>query len=1025
MRFKILKAIGIFFVVLILLILGISTFLQTDYSKNIIKRLVEKSVSSATNQTFTIGEVETDFIRGIKLKDVSLKVEGETFVYFKEASLRYSLPLIINSFLVSKKLITLNDIALSGLDVNLIQYKSGSWNFSKIGGKKEKKEEEKKKEQKEPSDWNIILQDFLLKDAEIKIEDRRKNEVTQIDIPKINLSLKMIGITNKIELDLKDANLNVSPQQIKVKGLSTKAVYTEEKARIENLKVNFNGAEIKFDGELGNSKEPEFKFNASAYDYKVKEVGVLNAEIEGSGKYRSPQDIQAEVHIKMPNSQIRGKKIWGSIEKVTINGTELKVSNGAFKTDFGETFFEGNANLERILTKEGINEFNFNISLKDIETPEIFALIEKERKPDIINTDLNAKLNANFDVNGSWEEIDDLKAKVKIDKFQLKGDKAGEVDLKGLVEATKSNIKFDFRSNLNKVDLASILGEKKYISDITSNLGLDGSVPLGGNLLDKLTANVQAKILPSSILDIKLTQGNIDASYAKNTLDIKTLSLISDDFKLKAKGKMAEKKGTAINYQVEVKNLNFVSKFSPDLDLKGSLKANGKVQVGIMKPEVTLSAMVSDFGYKEDIEIKSVDLNGKGIVDIENPNFQVKGNFKELKIQDKNIKSVDLKARSEGKGLRGEASIVEDSKRSYEIELKLADLQSKEKDLEVSKLKLNLENTVLENKDSINIIIAPKKLSVESFNIYYRNSSAIANADLNFDGNLDADLKINNLNLGDISKVLQLEPPVQGVTSANISLQGTVDDPRIKADINAQNLGYMKFESNKAKLDLSYLNKRLDLNLNITENGREILLANGKANVDLNLKKIGENVKNANLDIAVKSSGFELSPIAALSKEIQKIDGELIIDLRMSGNLKSPELKGQAKLQEASLKIQSLRNELKITNALIDVQGQKGFLRNLEIQTNGGKGTFVGDFDFSELAYNLSGKMNNLLIEPKAVSARLDGNVNVKGSGGKIDISGKAKVERARITIPEEPEKKVDEIKFVDEEKPEEFVKIR
>jgi translocation and assembly module TamB len=142
----------------------------------------------------------------------------------------------------------------------------------------------------------------------------------------------------------------------------------------------------------------------------------------------------------------------------------------------------------------------------------------------------------------------------------------------------------------------------------------------------------------------------------------------------------------------------------------------------------------------------------------------------------------------------------------------------------------------------------------------------------------------------------------------------------------------------------------------------------------------------------------------------------------MSGNLKSPELKGQAKLQEASLKIQSLKNELKIANALIDMQGQKGFLRNLEIQTDGGKGTFVGDFDFSELSCNLRGKMNNLLIEPKAVSARLDGNVGVKGSEGKIDINGKVKVERARITIPEEPEKKVGEIKFVDEEKPEEFV---
>jgi translocation and assembly module TamB len=1019
MRPKILKAIGIFLGVLILLILGISIFLQTDYSKDIIKTLVENSVSSATNQTFTIGEVETDFIHGTKLTDVSLKVEGEPFVHSKEASVRYSLLLILNSLILSKKVVTLNDVILLDSDVNLIQYKDGSWNFNKIGGKKDEKEKKEKK-QKELSDWNIILQNFLLKNAEIKIENRKENKVTQIEIPKINLSLKMIGITNKVELDLKGADLNVSPHKINVINLTTKAVYAEDEVRIEDLKTNLNGAEIKLDGVVSNFKEPEFKINASAHGYKIKEVGVLNAEIEGSGKYRSPQDIKAEVHIKMPNSQIRGRKIWGSIEKVTIDGTELKVNNGAVKTDFGETSFEGNANLERILTKEGINEFNLDISLKNIETPEIFALIEK--KPDIINTDLNAKLNSNFDVNGSWEEIDDLKAKVNIDKFRLEGKGAGEVDMKGLLEATKSNVKFDLRSNLNKVNLASILGDNKYRSNITSNLDLKASFALRGDLLDNLTANVQAKILPSSILDIKLSQGNINASYAKNTLDIKTLSLVSDDFKLKAQGTMTQKKGTAIDYQAEVKNLVFLSKFSPDLDLKGSLKANGKVQGDIKKPEITLSAELSDFGYKENIEIKSVELNGKGIVDIENPNFQVDGTLSGLQINDRNIESAKLEARSVGKGLGGEASIIEDSNRSYEIALKLADLQNKEKDLEVTKLKLDLENTVLQNKNSINITIAPKKLIIESFNLYYKDSSVLADANMDFDGKMSADLRLSNLNLRDISNALQLEPPIEGITWANISLQGTVEDPRIKAAINAQNLGYIKFASDKAVLDFSYMNKRLDLNLNASENGREILLAKGTADVDLNLKKIGENIKSANLDLVVKSSGFELSPIAAFTKEIEKIQGKLIIDLRMSGNLKNPELRGQAKLQEAFLKIQSLRNELKIANALIDIQGQKGFLRTLEIQTDGGNGTFVGDFNFTDLSYNLNGKMNGLQVEPKAVSATLDGNVDVKGSGGKIDISGNLKVKRARITIPEKPEKKVDEIKFVDEEKPEEFV---
>lgn len=1024
MRPKILKAIAIFFFVLLLLILGISVFLQTDYSRKIIKRLVEESVSSATNQTLTIGKVETDLIRGVKLKNVLLRIEGEPFVQLEEASVKYSLPLVINRFLVSKKVITLNDIALRGLDVNLIQYKDGKWNFNKIGEKEEKKEEKENKQQ-EPSDWNIIFQNFLLKNAEIKVENRMKDEITQIEIPTVNLSIKMIGMTNKIELDLKDASLRVSPQKIQVKGLSTKASYTDQGARIENLKASFNGAVIKLDAVVSDFKQPEFEIRASAYGYKVKEVGVLNAEIEGSGKYRSPRDIQARLNILMPDSQIRGKKVLGSIEKITMDGTKIEVNNVTVKTEFGETSLDGNVNLERILTKEGINEFNLYISLKELETPEIFALLEEEEKPDVINKGLNAKLNANFDVNGSWKEIDDLKAKVNIDRFQLEEMGAGEVDLKGVVEATKSNVEFDLTSNLNKVNLASILGEKKYASKITSNLNLKGSVPLGGDLLDSLTASVEAKILPSSFSDIKIKQGVVNASYAESTLSLKNFSITSDVLKLKVEGTRTEKKGVNINYDVEVNDLNFISRFSPELDLEGSLKANGKVEGELKNPQVTFSAVASDFGYKEDIRIESIDLDGEGVVDLENPEFQLKGNLEKLKIQDRNIENLNIQAKSEGKGVRGNIAILENPERSYKIELKLADLKSREKGIELNKVKFDLKDNVIENKDTIDVAIAPQKLIVKSFNLYYKEGSVIGDADVAFNGNVDASLELNQLNLAGISELFELDPPIKGVTSGNLSLTGTVWKPIMKANISAQNLGSKEFKTDETNLNLSYLDKELDLNLNATQNSREILLISGGANVDLNLRKLGDNIKNATFNIAIRSDGFELSPIAALNKEIKKIEGKLTADLRASGNVKNPRIQGRVSLQKVSLRIQSLEDELKIPTMLLEMQGEKAFLRTLEIRTGDeGIGTFEGEADLRELSYDLRGRMDGLEIKPERISAKLSGNVEVKGSDEKVDVRGDLEIPRLRYQIAEKTKKELEEIKFVDDREEREELKI-
>ncbi len=1023
MRSKILKTIGIFFTILILLLVAISIFLQTDYSREFIKNVAEKTVTAATRQTFTIGKVEIDFIRGIRLMDVCFKIEKEKFISIEEASIQYSLPLILNSSMLFARVIPINNIVLKGVNVNLIQEKDGNWNFSKIGEKKEEKED-KEEQNKEHPGWSIILRNFLLQDAYITSENRKKNEIVQAEIPELIFSLKMFNVTKKIELDLKKAVLNISPQEIKVGGLSTKAVYTGDKASIKNLSLNLNGAEIKLDGEIENFEEPGFKFKASAYGYELRDIGVLNAEIEGSGKYKSPEDIEAEVTVKMPYSQLMGKKVEAAISSIKIQGTNLEISSGVVRTDFGETSFSGDASLRRMLNQEGANDFNFHVLLRDIKTTEIFALIEKQSKEKhrIINPDLDAKLNADLKIDGTWKEIDDLEALIKLDKFLVTGNKAGELDLKGLVEAKRSNLKFDINSNFINFNLASILGNNKYSSDITSDLKLKGSLPLTGDLLDNLTASVDGKVLPSTVFDVKLSGATINASYAQDTLDIKSFSLISDTFKLKAEGAGKREKGLNFNYDLDVSDLSLISKFAPELALKGSLKAEGNVKGTIKKPEIDLTANLTQFGYKEDLEIKSIVLNGQGSADFENPDFRAEGKLSGLKIGDKNIESARLEVRSLGKGLSGVVSIKEDDQRAYNLELKIADLTSEEKKLEVSKLKLDLENGALENKNSIGMTISPGKLTVESFNLHHKNSSAIGDANVNFDGNIDVDLKLTDFNLADVSNLIQLEPPLQGITSATINVQGKLEEPRIEARLTAQNLSYLKFESDKARLDLSYSNRRLELDLSVNENGGEMLVANGRADLDLNFKKIGENLSSANFDITAKSSGLELSPVAALSDEIQKIDGQLILDSRLSGNLKSPRLVGKAQLREASLKIESLRNEMKIENALVEMQGRKGFLRNLEIKTDGGKGNFTGEFDLSDLSYNFSGKMNNLQIEPKAVSARVDGSLDVKGSGGKIDIGGNLKVQRARITIPEKPEKKIEEIKFVDQDEPEEFV---
>jgi autotransporter translocation and assembly factor TamB len=1125
MRSKTIKTIGILFAFLILLVIAISLFSQTAYFRNTLRNVIERVVTSSTGQVFTIGKIEGDLIHGLRLKDVSFMIDGEPFVQVEEAYVQYSIPLILDSSMLFNRIIPLKDVSTRGVSINFTEEEEGNWNVEKLVPKEKDKLKEKIKT---TLSWSILIQDSLLNDARITLKDSRKKDILNIEISKMDFSLKMLGLTDKIDVDLKEGDLSINQNLFYIKGLSTNVIYTDDKTQIKELEGDLNGIKIKFDGELDDFIEPRFKFKAAAYGLDINK-GVLNLEVEDAkGQYKTLNDIQADVKLKLLDSQIMGKKVQGSIEKMKMAGTKLEIQKGVIKTEFGETSFNGNAKLDGILSKEGSNNFDFKITLKDIETSEILTLFEKKKETKIVDTDLSARINANFDASGRWNEIEDLQAKVNIDDFQLKGDKAGKFDLKGLVEGSKSNVKLDVISNLSKVNLALILGDEKYTSDINSNLNIKGSVPLSGDLLDNLIASVQGEILQSSGFGINLTGGQIDASYRENILTIKSLSLNSDSFKLKAQGKEAEKR-MDFSYEAEVKDLSLLSKFLPEVDLKGSLKSDGRVQGEIKNPQVTFSATVSDFWYNG-VEVKSINLSGDTVVNLTSPKLQLKGNLKELKFRDKVVKGVDIQARTEGKGLRGNFSITESAQRYYEIKLKLVDLTSEEKNLEIEKIRLSFKNSVIENKDTIDIKLLPSQLIIKSLNFYHNNNFILGNADVVFDGNMNASLELKKVSLNDISEILELKPSIEGITSGNISLQGTLEKPIINANIGAKDLGFKglrsdnsnltlsysnknlslnfiasenareilsangganvdlnlkkigeniekavldltinsdgldlnslanlnseakelkgvvsvnislegtiekpnimakisakdlvfkQFKSDKIGLSTSYLNKKLNLNLNIEDNGREILFARGNVDIDLDFKKIGENLNQAYFDITMKSNGVDLSPLVKLNEEIKNIQGLAVLDFRAYGKVSSPNVKGQAKLQDVLLRIHSLRDDIKITNGIFEMEGEKGFLKTLEIQTDGGKGTFQGEINFNKLSYTINGKMDNLQIMPKGITARIDGDVKIEGSDGKIHISGDTKVRNARIKIPDLPTKKVEDIKFVDEQEEE------
>lgn len=1025
MRSKILATIGIFFLFLFILFIGVLALTQTELFRNGIRKLAEKAVSSATNQGFTIGSIEGNLFNGFKVKDVRLSIENEPFVYVAELSVGYSLPVILDRFMSFSKVIPVKDLGISGLDVKLIKYQEGRWNFQKLvpEDKKAVGKEDVKKIDLRPK-WSIILSNFILKNSEIKIDDRGKGKVSEIKISELELALKLLGITKRIELNLKKANVSAVKPDIALSDLSVQALYSKEKASLKNLRGKINGAKVNFDGEVLNLKQPEFKFQASAHGYNFNSIGVLNAEIEGSGKYISPEDIKAEISLEVPESEFFGRAFRFSTGKIKIAGTKITLNNANLKTKFGVAEFRGNADLRGLLTKQGKNDFDLECSLHDVNTSEVLAILDQKIKkwPDILNNNLVAALNARLDIKGYWKEVEDFKILAAGENMSLSGPSLGEITTTGTVEVTRPSVNLDLVSSLKNVDLASALKQEKLRSSITASFKTRQSIPIKGDFSDNYAASVEGKILPSLFSGLSISDGRIDASYKKNALDLQSLSLNSDSFTFKTKPSSLKGEGLDLGYELQVNDLNVLSKFLPHTEAKGQLRAAGKVHGEIRKPTVTISASLSDFEFDDYFEAMSTKINGAVTLDFSDMNLDLKVNAEKTSIKNHDFERVDLIVKGKGKQISSEVSILEDGSRNYKVELNLQDPISQEKKIEISKLELNLHNRVLTNRKPMLITIAPDKLIVDEFNIHYNSSSVTANGIYGFDGLINSDLNLSNLNLDEISDILQLEPPLKGIVSADISLKGSVDTPNIAASISAQNLIYSNFKSDITNLGINYLDRRLELAFDIMDEKRAIFSANGTIDTDLSLKSIGPDLKRGNLNLNIHSEGVDLSPLAALIEEIKEISGILITDLSLKGGAERPSINGQFKLQDLKIRLHSLRNTFQIPDLLLDFQGKKGFLRSAEISSDGGKGTFSGEIDLEAIAYTIDGAFEDLLIKPKAVSAIVNGDIKLRGANEQISIEGKLKIPRARINIPDEPKKKLPEIKFVDVDEEEEFL---
>ncbi len=1029
MRSKVLKPIGIFLLILALLV-GLTFFVvQSSFFKQFLRVTTNAIVSSLTNQGFIIGSIEGDFLRGIILRDVSFEIEGQPFIESDEIFIDYSLPLLLDSSMLFSKVIPLDEVSITGLQIHLVHYEDRTWNFEKLGAWEEEKDPQ------ESPQWNVFIQNAILTQAKIRIDDRVKKEVTDLKSDKIDLTIKMFKIDERVEIELRKSNLGILFQDtdsdtLYLDDILGRATYTKgkgvDKFDVKRLDFHSGDAEFRVKGFATNLKHPEFTLTATAENFGLDEgIGNINMELVANGDYENYRYLRANGKLKLVDSTLRGEGLQGGIDVINVDGSDIVLKGGSLNTDFGSVSFDGKLDLEQMLAEGANNKLDINFTIDSLQASRVFEMVEESNvlEEDVsleerANSILDANLNATFNIRGDWNKRRSLQAQLDLASLNLTGSDVGELRVSGPLQITGSKVDYDLNTSFVKADLAFLLKDEHYKSSINSNLQLKGSVPLEGDFLDGFVGSIQGEILPSTLSGLDIKRGELKASYNERVLKIQSLSVDSDEVTLKASGSFSNEGSKGIKYNADIRDLSVLSNFIDNFDVKGFLKLSGTLKGDFTRPRIILSARGSELADdKESFLIQELDISGDSFFSYQDPRLHVKGTLRGAEINGKRIKSATFQADSKGELIDGSLNILGAFNTRYKMDFRLTELNENETKLEISKINLNFQKEVLNNKTPVLLSVFKDKISISSFNLYHKDNYIIGAVDLGFDGSLSGSLELKKLNLEDVSQLLNLFFPLKGQLTGNIDLDTSLKYPDIKTNISAKNLEFMNFKSDELILNLLVSKSGIDFNLDVTDKSQKILTASGKANIDLSSPDLMDAYKQATIDLSVRSDGIDISPLAAFNPELEKIDGKLKIDVSAFGTGEKPNVAGKIEIEDIKLDLYSLRNEVEIPYCVMDLDGDYGILQPAAINSGEGGGIFGGTVDLRDLSYTAKGTMKEFLVKsnPDDVTANLDGELNVKGQGFKAFIDGSLTAREVKAIVPEKPVKYIENIQFVDD----------
>lgn len=269
-------------------------------------------------------------------------------------------------------------------------------------------------------------------------------------------------------------------------------------------------------------------------------------------------------------------------------------------------------------------------------------------------------------------------------------------------------------------------------------------------------------------------------------------------------------------------------------------------------------------------------------------------------------------------------------------------------------------------------------------------------------------LEAANVPLGDVGRLLRRAGLEQGTLSSRLAVTGTRDQPNVAGTVRVRDAVIGRVRLGDLTAQARYDSLRLVLDGALRVNEVPAIEASASLPLDLALatratRKIDEPLRGR-----ITARRTDLTLLEALFPDVTRAGGTLESDVQLTGSWERPRLRGQLRLDSASLTLANLGIRLDRASADIGLTGDSILIRRFGAVSGAPTDTLgisgvIGISEIARPSFNLQLAANNFLAIDKARTASLTIStptpIALTGSADAARLRGAVRVDRGRVYI--------------------------